>query len=202
MAIRTDFSFQHPTPKLANIQPWASHLPFSPQFPSLHRGRGARCLPNVSSRVIFTTFVLVFSTSSKNKKLQNETHQESCNMGTCQGDTRLCLGGTKLCLGTPGCVWGAPSCVWGHTKVCLRGTRLCLGSTRLCLGSIRLCLGDTKLCLGGRGWGRTRLCLVGVRRTAQMDGFHLNYRVKFTLYKVEIHLAQLWFVHLLFLKQI
>lgn len=164
MKIRTDFSSQHPSPKLANIQPWASHLSLSPQFPSLHRGKGARCLPQVSSRVIFTTFVFVFSTSSKNNKLQDETHQESCNMGTrlCQGNTRLCLGGTKLCL---------------------EDTKLCLGGTQLCL----------------RG---TRLCLVGVRRTAQMNGFHLSYHVKFMLYKVEIHLDQPWFVHLVLLKQI
>lgn len=54
------------------------------------------------------------------------------------------------------------------------------------------------------GWtaGGTRLCLVGVRRTAQMNGFHLNCRVKFMLYKVEIHLDELWFVHVVLLKQI
>lgn len=35
-----------------------------------------------------------------------------------------------------------------------------------------------------------------------MDGSHLSYRIKFMLYKVEIHLDQLWFVHLVLLKQI
>lgn len=92
-------------------------------------GGGACCLPKVSSRVIFTTFVFVLLTSSKDNKLQDGTHQESYNMGT-------------------------------------------------------------------------RLCLVGVRRMAQMYGFHLGYHVKFMLCKVEIHLSQLWFVHLVLLKQV